>query len=222
MQRKNQLPEGENSKSMFSLRQSQSSSSTSSRKSPPRFDRRGGSPKRVTMEETSRVSTPRASRKSVSRKTSALEDVTDEDEKNKTRTRNIRKEESNESYDGYDDQDESDEESPKEKKSRKSPRKTKRKVNKWAEMIGYITNSVAAEVGYSVRAEQFMPIIRKNYPGNPPPKKKVSREMYKERAKAKLQILKDADPTLVDRANKSIKEILQEIKKQEAEENKRS
>lgn len=122
-------------------------------------------------------------------------------------------------YDDEDDETESEEENingnnKKEKKTRKSPRKTKRKINKWAEMIGYITNSVASEVGYPIRAEEFMTIIRKNYPGNPPAKKKISKDTYKERAKAKFQILKEVDESLIDKANKSINEIIQLIKKE--------
>lgn len=117
-------------------------------------------------------------------------------------------------YDDYDDQESEERDEKQEKKTRKSPRKTKRKVNKWAEMIGYITNSVAADVGYPIRAEEFMPIIRKNYPGNAPAKKKISKDTYSERARTKLQILKDVDPTLVDKANKSIAEIIQQLKKE--------
>lgn len=230
MKDKNQSPyDDEDSRrstpSVFSLR------NPTSRKSPQRNTR--GSPTRIKRTEAT-TETVTSSRKSPVRAQvkTPLEDIVSSDRGNETRTRtvevksnadrrreSVRKSKDNSSsdgYDGYDDQDESEDEMPKEKKTRKSPRKTKRKVNKWAEMIGYITNSVAAEVGYPLRAEEFMTIIRKNYPGSPPEKKKIPKDVYRERAKQKLQILKEADPSLVDKANKSIKEIMQELKKRES------
>jgi hypothetical protein len=155
------------------------------------------------------------SRRSPTKAASGLEKET------KTSVRNvgIKERENKPPVDDYDDEEYEETESEedngkKEKKTRKSPRKTKRKINKWAEMIGYITNSVAAQVGYPIRAEEFMPIIRKNYPGNPPAKKKISKDVYEERAKAKFQILKEVDESLIDKANKSISEIVQVIKKE--------
>ena len=150
------------------------------------------------------------------------EPMTMEEPKRKPPTRKsprkspAKKSPSSDDYDDYDDEEseDNDDNGKKERKTRKSPRKTKRKVNKWAEMIGYITNSVAAEVGFPIRAEEFMGIIRKNYPGNPPTKKKISKDLYAERAKAKLQILKEVDTSLIDKANKSIAEIVQTIKKE--------
>lgn len=198
-------------------------SSSISKRSSPTVIRRRTSPQKIKEEPTMKEEKSNKGKKLVKEETQQVENVKESKRKSPKRRGSPgkipMKSMQTDDYDDEEEETESEEESTtgnnkKEKKTRKSPRKTKRKINKWAEMIGYITNSVASEVGYPIRAEEFMTIIRKNYPGNPPAKKKISKDTYKERAKAKFQILKEVDETLIDKADKSINEIIQLIKKE--------
>jgi|SRR4051794_4456039 hypothetical protein len=101
-------------------------------------------------------------------------------------------------------------------KFNKSPRRIpNRKPNSWSVFVGYITNSIGAQTGEAAKIDEFMDIIRKNYPGKLPEKSKVKkgREHYREKAAEKLKILKEVDPDLVRRADDSIKEIISMTKR---------